>query len=335
MQYNAYAAYEAKANLKPFSYDSGELGPNEIEVKISHCGICHSDIHLINNDWMISQYPLVPGHEIVGYVTGMGSEVKGFREGDRVGIGWQCGSCGECHLCESGQENLCGKSQATCNGHHGGYADYVRSDAGFVIHIPEGLDSAEAAPLLCGGITVFSPLDRHGIKPGMKVGIFGIGGLGHMAVQFASKMGAETYALSSSPDKAREASELGAAGFINMKDKNEMLKHLGSFDYILSTISADYDWNSIISLLKHNATLCYVGAAPSPVAIHAFTFISKQINVTGSAIGSPEQIRKMLEFAAEHGVKAMVETVPMSDVQNAMARVVENKVRYRMVLENK
>ncbi len=332
MQYNAYAAYEAKANLKPFNYTPGELGENEIEVKISHCGICHSDIHLINNDWMVSQYPLVPGHEIVGNISAMGKNVKGFREGDRVGIGWQCGSCGECYLCTTEQENLCGKSVATCNGHHGGYADYVRSDANFVIHIPDALGSSEAAPLLCGGITVFAPLDRHGIKAGMKIGIFGIGGLGHMAVQFASKMGAETYALSSSPDKVKEAASLGAAGFINMRDKSEVFRHLGSFDYILSTISADYDWNTIISLLKHNATLCYVGAAPSPVAIHAFTFISKQINVTGSAIGSPSRIKKMLEFAAKHDVKAMVETVPMSDVNNALTRVAENKVRYRMVL---
>ena len=208
-----FATHAAGAELLPYKYDPGDIKPNEVEIAISHCGICRSDIHMVDNNWGISQYPLIPGHEIVGKITVIGSGVLGLNSGDRVGVGWMASSCGQCEWCLQGEENMCSDSQGTCVHRNGGYADRVRVNARFAIPIPEGLESERAAPLLCGGVTVYNPIRTHGVNPASRVGIVGIGGLGHMAVQFAHAFGAEVTAFSSSPAKEADARSLGAEHF--------------------------------------------------------------------------------------------------------------------------
>ncbi len=217
-QIQGLAAHAAGAELLPFRYDAGEVGAQEVEIAISHCGICHSDIHLISNDWGISQYPFIPGHEVIGTVAAAGSGVRTLKVGQRVGLGWQSNSCGECAWCMQGLENLCALSEATCVRRHGGYAERVRANARFVVPIPEGLPSEQAAPLLCGGVTVYSPLRTHGVNPSSRVGVVGIGGLGHLAIQFARAFGCEVTAFSSSAEKEDEARELGAHNFVNSRE---------------------------------------------------------------------------------------------------------------------
>ncbi len=243
------AAHAAGAELLPFRYDPGELGVHEVEIGITHCGICHSDLHLISNDWGISQYPFIPGHEIIGTITAVGSGVRTLKLGQRVGLGWQSNSCGECEWCSRGLENLCLSMEATCVHRNGGYADRVRANARFVMHIPDSLPGEQAAPLLCGGITVYSPLRDHGINPSSRVGIVGIGGLGHMAIQFARVFGAEVTAFSTSAGKEDEARSLGAHQFVNSRESKAMKEVAGSFDFILNTANADQDWNVYIQAL--------------------------------------------------------------------------------------
>jgi len=292
----AYAAFEAGKPLGFFEYEARELKPNDVEISITHCGVCHSDLHLVNNDWGMSHYPLVPGHEIIGKVVAVGSAVTDLTLGDRVGVGWQCGSCFECEYCESGNENLCARQQATCAGNHGGFAEAVVVDSRFAFRIPDALNSANAAPLLCGGITVFAPMKRDGVKAGTKVGVIGIGGLGHFALQFASKMGAEVTAFSTSPNKEVEALKLGAHRFVVSSDPVAMAKEKNKHDYIISTVSADINWLSFMAALKPNGKLTVVGAAPSPLAIPAFALIGGQKSIGGSAIGSREANNEMLDL---------------------------------------
>ncbi len=232
-QIQGLAAHAAGAELLPFKYDPGELGPQEVEIAISHCGVCHSDLHLIANDWGISQYPFIPGHEVVGKVTAVGSEVRSLEVGQRVGLGWQSNSCGICEWCTRGMENLCPAAEGTCVHRHGGYADRVRANARFVIPIPDALESEHTAPLLCGGITVYNPLRTHGVNPSSRVGIVGIGGLGHMAIQFARVFGAEVTAFSTSAAKEEEARALGAHNFVNSRESKAMKEAAGTQDLIL------------------------------------------------------------------------------------------------------
>lgn len=328
------AAHAAGAELLPYKYQPGDLGPNDVEIGISHCGICHSDLHLISNDWGISQYPFIPGHEIIGTVKAVGSEVRSLQVGQRVGLGWQSNSCGECEWCTSGRENLCPTAEATCVHRHGGYAERVRANARFVLPIPEALASENAAPLLCGGITVYNPLRAHGVNPSSRVGVIGIGGLGHIAIQFARVFGAEVTAFSTSAEKEAEAKALGAHHFVNTRESRALKDVAGSFDFILSTINADQDWSVYIQALRPTGTLCFVGVPPSPVAVHAFSLISGLRTVTGSPIGSPHQLREMLDVAARHGVKAQIESFPMAKANEAIEKVKKNKVRYRAVLAN-
>ena len=316
----------------PFRYDPGQLGLQEVEIGISHCGICHSDIHLISNDWGISQYPFIPGHEIIGTVTALGSAVRSLKVGQRVGLGWQSNSCGQCEWCTRGMENLCPESEGTCVHRHGGYADRVRANARFVIPIPDALPSEQAAPLLCGGITVYNPLRTRGINPSSRVGVVGIGGLGHIAIQFARVFGAEVTAFSTSAAKEDEARALGAHDFVNTRETKSMREVAGSLDFVLSTINADQDWGIYIQALRPTGTLCFVGVPPSPVVIQAFSLISGIRSITGSPIGSPCQIKEMLDVAARHGVKAKTECFPMAKANDAIEKVKKNKVRYRAVL---
>jgi alcohol/geraniol dehydrogenase (NADP+) len=333
-QIQGLAAHAAGAELLSFRYDPGDLGVQDVEIGITHCGICHSDIHLISNDWGISQYPFIPGHEIIGTVTAVGSQVRSVKVGERVGLGWQSNSCGQCEWCTRGLENLCASQEATCVRRHGGYASHVRANARFVARIPNALPSEQAAPLLCGGITVYSPLRDHGINPTSRVGVVGIGGLGHIAIQFAKVFGAEIVAFSTSTAKEDEARTLGAHHFVNSRESKAMKEVAGSLDFILNTANADQDWNVYIQALRPTGTLCFVGVPPSPVSVQAFPLISGIRTITGSPIGSPQRIREMLDVAARHGVKATTESFSMSKANEAIDKVKKNKVRYRAVLAN-
>jgi len=333
-QIQGLAAHAAGAELLSFRYDPGELGMHEVEIGITHCGICHSDIHLISNDWGISQYPFIPGHEVIGTVTAIGSQVRSLAVGQRAGLGWQSNSCGECEWCTQGLENLCPRSEATCVHRHGGYANRVRANGRFVFGIPDSLPSEQAAPLLCGGITVFNPLRDHAINPSSRVGVVGIGGLGHLAIQFARVFGAEVTAFSSSTAKEEEARAFGAHHFVNTRESKAMKEVTGTQDFILNTANADQDWGVLIQALRPTGTLCLVGVPPSPVSLQAFPLIAGIRTVTGSPIGSPHRIREMLDVSARHGVKAATEPFPMAKANEAIEKVKKNKVRYRAVLTN-
>ena len=328
------AVHAAGAQLVPYKYEPGELKTNEVEVKISHCGVCHSDISLIDNDWGTSRYPFIPGHEIVGTVSAVGSEVRDRKIGERVGIGWQADSCGICEWCRQGDEHLCANSQPTCVGRNGGYADSVRVNSRFAIPVPEALESENVAPLLCAGITVYAPMRNHGVRPSSRVGVVGIGGLGHLGLQFAKTFGAEVTALSTSKDKEEEALKMGADHFVNTRDTAELKKIAGAFDFLLSTVSADQDWQALVNSLRPKGTLCIVGVPPSPISIQAFPLIAGQRSISGSPTGSPRDLHEMLDVAARHEVKAITERFPMAKANDAIAKVKKNKVRYRAVLTN-
>ena len=328
------AAHAAGAELLPFRYDPGELGPQEVEIGVSHCGICHSDLHLIANDWGISQYPFIPGHEMIGAITEVGAEVRSLTVGQRVGLGWQSNSCGQCEWCMKGMENLCAYSEATCVHRNGGYAQRVRANARFVVPIPNALPSEQAAPLLCGGITVYNPMRTHCINPSSRVGVVGIGGLGHMAIQFARVFGAEVIAFSSSVAKEEEARELGASHFVNSRETKAMREVTGSLDLILSTVNANEEWNTYIQALRPLGTLCMVGIPPSPMSVQALPLIAGIRAITGNPTGSPSRLREMLDVAARHRVQAKTERFAMAEANEAIEKVKKNKVRYRAVLAN-
>lgn len=333
-QIQGLAAHAAGAELLPFKYDPGKIGAQEVEIAVSHCGICRSDLHLISNDWGISQYPFIPGHEIVGKISAIGSEVKQLAVGQRVGLGWQSNSCGVCEWCTRGMENLCPSLEGTCVHRNGGYADRVRANARFVIPIPDEIESDHAAPLLCGGITVYNPIRNHGVNPSSRVGIIGIGGLGHMAIQFARAFGADVTAFSTSADKEEEARSLGAHRFVNSRESKAIKETVGTLDFILSTINADQDWGVYLQSLRPTGRLCFVGVPPSPISIQAFPLISGLRSIGGSPIGSPHQLREMIDVAARHGVNARTETFAMAKANEAIEKVKKNKVRYRAVLAN-
>ena len=333
MSIRCYAAKNAKARLEPFQYDPAPLKRHEIEVNISHCGICHSDIHLIDNDWGITDYPYVPGHEIVGTIQALGADVQGLSRGQRVGIGWQRAACLNCEYCVRGFENLCPQIKDTCVGNHGGFAESIIIDSRFAFSLPEALDSETAAPLLCGGVAVYSPLVRCGVRPSTKVGVVGIGGLGHLALQFANAMGCEVTAFSSTPGKEPEARGFGAHHFVVDNNTQTLEKVAATQDFILTTVSADLDWESYVDALRPGGTLCFVGVPREPIKIPAFSLIVGQNSICGSPIGSRTDIREMLGFAARHDIKACTEVLPLSNVNTGIERIRDNQVRYRVVLE--
>jgi uncharacterized zinc-type alcohol dehydrogenase-like protein len=333
LRISAFAALAAKEPLRAYSYDAAPLRPVEAEIEISHCGVCHSDLHLIDNDWSVTTYPLVPGHEIVGRVTGVGDACV-LTVGQRVGVGWQRSACLECEVCRRGEENLCLSQEATCVGHMGGFAERIRVDGRFAFALPESLGAAAAAPLLCGGATVFAPLRRWGVHAGTRAGVIGIGGLGHLALRFLAAVGCESTAFTSSPDKLAEASRLGAHAVSSSTKGREILAHKNRFDFLLCTVPARLDWISYLQTLKPGGVLCLVGAPPGLLQFPAAQLLTGQRVVCGSDIGSPAVIREMLAFAAAHAIGADVEIAPMADVNLAIERVRENRVRYRMVLTN-
>lgn len=333
MKIQAYAAHGPGMSLEPFEYEPQPLEPSQIEIAISHCGIRHSDLYLLNNDWGITQYPLVPGHEIIGAVTQLGSSVKGFQEGQRVGVGWEAGSCGECPYCLRGEENVCLGWRGTCTHGYGGYASAIRVDSRFVIPIPEGMDSERTAPLLCGGITVYSPIARC-VQPAMRVGVVGLGGLGHLAVQYARAFGCEVTALSTSPNKEAEARSLGAHRFMDVRDAGAVQGAANSFDFVISTVPAELNWADYLNALRPKGTLCIVGMPPGELRLPAFPLIAGNKAVCGSPVGSPSQIRQMLEFFTRNGIYPKTERFPMAQVNEALKRLESNQARYRIVLEN-
>lgn len=334
MKINAHAALAAKQPLSSFSYEAKPLSAWEVRIQVTHCGICHSDVHLVDNDWQLNNFPVVPGHEIVGLVTDLGSNVKHLKIGERVGIGWQCGSCMHCEWCESGEVNLCGHQTATCSGHFGGFADYVQADSRFAVPIPDKLSSAEVAPLFCGGATVYSPLRRYIHSSTQKVGVIGIGGLGHLAVQFANAFGCEVTAFSSNSNKREEVKKLGAHHVINSTDTNELKKVINSLDLIISTVMVPLDWETYLSILRPKGVLCFVGANPEPIRVGIFSLIRGRKTICGSNIASIEEIKEMLQLAADKNIKAYVENMPMNQANVALDKVRNNKAHYRVVLSN-
>lgn len=334
MKVNAYAVKEPKGKLVPFSYESGELSPENIDIKVSYCGLCHSDMSMMNNDWGMTQYPIVPGHEIIGEIVAVGNAVKNLKVGDKVGLGWMSSSCMSCSQCMSGDHNLCANSEGTIIGRHGGFAEYVRSHWSWAIPIPEGMDLSKAGPLLCGGITVFSPIFLSNLKPTDSVGVIGIGGLGHLAIKFLKHWGCDVIAFSSNPSKKDEILSMGANKVINSKDSEELKSVSGKLKFILNTTNVSLDWDSYLTALSPKGKLHTVGAVLEPMQILAFSLIMGDKSVGGSPIGSPEIIRIMLDFCNRHNIYPNVEEFPMEEVNEAIEHLEQGKARYRIVLKN-
>jgi uncharacterized zinc-type alcohol dehydrogenase-like protein len=332
MSIKGYAALGPKQSLEPFEYEPGPLGPHEVEVKVSHCGICHSDLAMIDNDWGFTGYPLVPGHEVVGTIAAIGSDVEGVTIGTRVGVGWHCGSCGHCEWCGKGLESLCANERATIVHHHGGFADAVRVQSKFAVPMPEAIESRVAGPFMCAGSTVFTPMARFGVKPTMKTAVVGIGGLGHLAVQFLAAFGCEVTAISSSHAKDDETKKLGATRFIATKGTDELKQAAGSFDFIISTVGADLPWDDYVAALRPQGRLVLVGVPDSALKLSPFPLLAEK-SVTGGSCGGPSDTALMLDFAARSGVRPIVEVFPMDQINQAIDHLRAGKARFRVVLE--
>jgi uncharacterized zinc-type alcohol dehydrogenase-like protein len=328
----AYAAKEPGGALEQYQIEVGELGAHDVEIDVEYCGICHSDISMIDNEWGFSQYPLVAGHEVVGSVSKVGSHVNSIREGQLVGLGWHSDYCQTCYSCNSGDENLCQQATPTILS-HGGFADKVRANEKAVVALPDGMDAQSAGPLFCGGITVFNPLVQFDVKPTDKVAVIGIGGLGHLALQFLNAWGCEVTAFTSSESKSEEAKKLGAHHTLNSRDNSAIEAAANSFDFIISTVNVKLDWNLYLSTLKPKGRLHFVGATLEPLDLGAFGLIGGQKQVSGSPVGSPAIIAQMLEFAVQHNIKPQIETFKMSDINAALDHLKSGKARYRIVLE--
>jgi uncharacterized zinc-type alcohol dehydrogenase-like protein len=332
--FHAYAATTPHSALQPFTFDPGELRPEEVEVKVSHCGICHSDVSMLDNEWGMSKFPFVPGHEAVGTVVALGVEAKGLKIGQRVGVGWTAYSCLSCHECLSGDHHLCATNQGTIVGRYGGFSDRLRVQWTWARPLPDALDLAKTGPLLCGGITVFAPFIQYNIPSTARVGVIGIGGLGHMALQFANKWGCEVHAFTTSDSKEKEARQLGAHYVHNTRHDGVLKKIAGSLDLIISTINVPIDVPGLLETLAANGRLHVVGAILEPMQVPAFGLIMRQKSVSGSPTGSPTAIDRMLEFSARHSIAPITETFPMSRVNDALDHLRSGKARYRIVLAN-
>jgi alcohol/geraniol dehydrogenase (NADP+) len=334
MDIRGWAAHGAKQKLEPFSYTPGPLGPEEVEIAVEYCGLCHSDLSILNNDWGLSQYPVVPGHEAVGRIIALGQHAKGLRMGQRVGVGWNSSSCMHCHQCMTGNNNLCVEAAATIIGRHGGFAERVRSHWAWAIPLPDALDISSAGPLLCGGVTVFAPLVIYGVKPTDRVGVVGIGGLGHMAIRFANAWGCEVTAFTSNSSKADELRKLGTHRIVSSRDGADILKAANTLDFLLVTVNIPLDWSALLKTLKPNGRMHVVGAVLEPMPIPAFDLIFGQKSVSGSPTGAPAIMSSMLDFAARHDIAPQVEHFPLSKVNDAIAHLAAGKARYRIVLDS-
>ena len=333
-KFHAYAASAPQAPLEHFTFDPDALGPEEVEIQVSHCGVCHSDLSMLDNEWGMSQFPFVPGHEAVGRIVALGEHAKGLNIGQRVGVGWTAYSCLSCHECLSGDHHLCARGQGTIVNRPGAFADRLRVQWTWARPLPDALDPATTGPLLCGGITVFSPLLQHSLPSTARVGIVGIGGLGHMALQFANRWGCEVHAFTTSDSKEAEARKLGAHYVHNTKRDVELKKIAGSLDLIISTINVPLDIPGLLGTLAPKGILHVVGAVLEPMPIPAFGLIMGQKSVSGSPTGSPTAIDRMLAFSARHSIAPVTETFPMSKVNDALDHLRAGKARYRIVLVN-
>lgn len=333
MTISAWAAQAAGGKLQPFQYDPGPLAADEVEIAVDHCGICHSDLSCLDNEWGMSAYPFVPGHEVVGRIVALGNNTQGLAIGQRVGVGWNSGSCMHCRLCLGGDHHLCPDARGTIIRHHGGFADRVRSHWAWAIPLPEGLDYSATGPMLCGGITVFTPLLEFGVKPTHRVGVVGIGGLGHMALMFARAWGCEVTAFTSSASKYDEARQLGAHNVVSSRDSDAIKSIRGSLDMVLVTVNVSLDWNAILDTLAPHGRLHVVGAVLEPIPVPAFALIVGQRSISGSPTGSPTAIATMLDFAARHKIAPMVEHFPLAQANEALDHLRAGKPRYRIVLD--
>ncbi|HEX7262250.1 MAG TPA: NAD(P)-dependent alcohol dehydrogenase [Luteolibacter sp.] len=332
--FHGWAATKSGQPLTALEFDPGVMRPQQVQVKIESCGICHSDLSMLDNAWGNSVYPLVPGHEVIGTIEKIGDQAKGLVVGDRVGLGWFSGSCLACQPCLSGRHQLCSSVEQIIVGRHGGFADKVRVDWEWAIKLPPALDPASAGPLFCGGITVFAPIVDFGVKPTDRVGVIGIGGLGHLALQFLNKWGCEVTAFSSSESKAEDARKLGAHHVVGSRDKAALAKLAGSFDFILVTANVALDWDAYIAALAPDGRLHFVGAVLEPVPVQAFSLIGGRKSISGSPLGSPATIAKMLDFCARHQIAPVTENFAMKDVNAALDHLRAGKARHRIVLKN-
>jgi len=340
----AYAGFSATTPLAPYSFERRDVGPLDVQIEILFCGVCHSDIHTVRSEWGPANYPCVPGHEIVGRVTAVGRDVKKFKTGDLAGVGCMVDSCRECSSCKAGFEQFClagatftynnpdkKRGGFTC----GGYSTSIVVDEAFTLKISDKLDLAATAPLLCAGITTYSPLRHWKVGKGQKVGIVGLGGLGHMGLKIASAMGAEVYLFTTSPGKTKDALRLGAKDVIISKNEDEMKKHAGSFDFILDCVAAKHDLNAYLQMLKLDGTMVLVGASPEPLELDAFSLFFPRRILTGSLIGGIAETQEMLDFCAEHGIVSDIEMITIQKINEAYERVIKSDVKYRFVIDMK
>ncbi|MCW5557409.1 MAG: NAD(P)-dependent alcohol dehydrogenase [Verrucomicrobiae bacterium] len=338
----AYSAGSATSPLAPFSLQRREPLPTDVQIEILFCGVCHSDIHQVRDEWHNTVYPCVPGHEIVGRVTAVGTAVQKFKLGDRVAVGCMVDSCRTCPSCRKGLEQLCdlfpiftynGPDKHSGGVTWGGYSDGIVVDEAFVLRVPENLDPAGAAPLLCAGITTYSPLRRGGVGPGKKVGIVGLGGLGHMGLKFAHAFGAHTVLFTTSPGKADDARRLGADEVVISRNPEEMKAHAASFDFILDAVSAEHDIGAYLDLLKADSTLTLVGAPEKPIPVAAFPLLLKRRQLAGSLIGGIAETQEMLDFCGQQNITSDIELIPIQKINEAYERVLRSDVKYRFVID--
>ena len=328
----ATAAANLPLTLQPI--DLGELGENAVDVRVTHCGICHTDVGMAHNEWGFTRYPFVPGHEIVGTVAAMGRNVAGLAIGQRVGVGAINGSCMTCDQCMRGAQHVCPKMTATIfGGHHGGFASHVRvDDWRFAFAVPAEIASEHAGPLMCAGSTVFSPLVHYGVRPTDRVAVVGIGGLGHLALQYFAKWGCEVTAISSNPAKRDEALGFGAHSFIATGEPGALRRAKGTFDFILSTVGVDLPWGEYLATLRPQGKLCIAGTSPSPVPVGLMQLLSSELSVVAGKTGAVADTRAMLDFTARHRITPKIETFPMAEANTALERARKGTVRYRAVL---
>jgi uncharacterized zinc-type alcohol dehydrogenase-like protein len=337
-----YAATSARSPLAPFSFARREPLPQDVQIEILYCGVCHSDLHTVRNEWQNTTYPVVPGHEIVGRVTAVGGDVKRFKVGDLAAVGCLVDSCRTCPNCQAGLEQYCDVAfVGTYNSPdkhlggmtYGGYSKSIVVDEYFVLHVPDKTNLAGVAPLLCAGITTYSPLRHWKVSKGQKVGIVGLGGLGHMGVKLANAMGAHVVLFTTSPNKKEDAQRLGAHEVVVSKNQKEMDRHANSFDFILDTVSAQHDLNAYLALIKRDGTLTLVGAPPQPPTIEVFNLIFKRRQLAGSLIGGIPETQEMLNFCADHKLTADVEVIPIQKINEAYERMLRSDVKYRFVID--
>jgi alcohol/geraniol dehydrogenase (NADP+) len=332
MQINAFAALEKGAALQPFSFQAAPLKAFDCAIKVLACGICHSDIHMIQGDWGMSRYPLVPGHEVIGEVVDVGSQVMHLKEGDRVGVGWQQAACMHCLDCMRGDHNLCDQAEGLIVNGYGGFADYMLVDSRFAFKLPEGISTQSAGPILCGGVTVYAGLRNAGMTSGQNIGVIGIGGLGHLAIQFASRLGNRVTVFTTSADKAEFATKLGAHEAIVVPPGGSPPLPIRKLNILINTANQALDWLGYVNYLDSNGTFVFVGIPSEPLTIPITPLTSKQRRIMGSEIGSPAMIMEMLQIADQFGIQPMIETFPLAQVNEALQKVQDNKIRYRAVL---